>query len=120
MSQFSSMGAGSGFGSLASGSVTYTPQKIVCHQCKKHIAVEGAFIPLNLAVSTVSTTGPYHSARYCVDCAGFNPESKLFETREDWIRDTVPFDRDTPACIIADYLYEQSRYKDSEYMRGRS
>lgn len=60
-----------------------------------------------------------HSRTYCLECAGFMSPNG-FETREEWIRNTVPLPKDTPACVIADWLLDHSRYDDADYMRKRS
>lgn len=57
---------------------------------------------------------------FCHKCAGYDPKKGGFGwQREEWIRSTYAFSKDTPAGIIADYLEDHGRTKDAEYLRRR-
>lgn len=57
---------------------------------------------------------------YCFSCSNYNQQTKTMDTRETWIRNSVPLAVDTPATIIADWLDDHSRHDDANYMRSRS
>lgn len=83
----------------------------------------GIYCPLCFRCKKVLTTGPKVTVNhtgcmreYCLDCAGY-AKPNGFETREDWIRETVPLQSGTPSQIVADWLLDQGREKDANYMR---
>lgn len=81
-----------------------------CYICKKGLTL--------LSGQNYVLVAGYPSRYFCYECAGYKREEFRFETREDWIRDTLPFSQDTPAEILSDWLEEQGRLKDAQYMRG--
>lgn len=56
---------------------------------------------------------------FCHSCAGYNYQSGGFSwQREAWIRESVPqCDAGMPAEILADWLEEQGRLGDANYLR---
>ena len=58
---------------------------------------------------------------FCLLCAeaylGWSEELGRFETREDWIRGSVPFAPDVPLGIVADWLVENGREEDEQWLR---
>lgn len=105
-------------GAVASGMGSYQPAVYTppnCAGCGKRCAAVPFFPPRLIVVHGVSA----EQSEWCMECAGFDLEKNRFTTREDWIRETVPdYLQKAPAGIIADWLQDQSRYKDSDYMRG--
>ncbi len=56
--------------------------------------------------------------KWCWPCAGYNYEKGRFETREDWIRESVPmWASDYPVEVLADWCQDNGRYFDGEYLR---
>lgn len=72
-----------------------------------------------ISVITFSDMGRTES--FCGLCAGYSHDKGGFGwQREEWIRKTYAFPKDTPAGIIADYLEDHGRTEDAEYLRSRS
>ena len=112
------LGSGAiGSGQIASGMAgsplgSFAPSGVDCSRCGKNMGVSYGFTP-HVTVRRISGNTP----GFCFSCAGYLDDQHRFETREDWIRETAPFAEDAPAYMIADWLEEQSRHKDSQYMR---
>lgn len=103
-------------GSIASGyisgyisviSSSASSLNLSCKRCRQPVSIYSG--------NTVTATwGDY----YCYACAGYSIESG-FQQKEDWIRDSVPGDyAKLPAPILADYLEENGRRKDADYLRS--
>jgi hypothetical protein len=112
------------FGGLACGSVgVYPPPPVCCASCGAGITSGGSFLPGQTQVTPyVYSSGVYaslasgHSRHhsYCALCMGVADGLAL--TREYWIREGVPLAGETPACIVADWLYDHSRQADGDWM----
>lgn len=86
---------------------------VICDQCKKNLTSQPRVWTGEVSVSS----GAYH----CWDCAGYDPNKGGFGwQREEWIRETFGFDKNTPTGVIADYLEERGKTSDGEYLRNRS
>lgn len=97
-------------GAIVSGAFQGTPYVRRCGVCKTEID----YAP---HVELIRINAPYGTHQICAKCAGYNLEKKRFETREDWIRESLHFAPDAPWWAMADWLEEHDRYKDAEYLR---
>ncbi len=84
-----------------------------CRGCKTRMGGSGDGVAIH------GVSGLY--MRFCWQCAGFTYKHPVlgngFHQRYDWIMDSIPLTQDTPLPIIADWLEENQRTKDSEYIR---
>ena len=55
----------------------------------------------------------------CYTCAGFRFMGET-PPREQIIRETIPLSSETPLPILADWLEEQNRTADADYIRKRA
>lgn len=63
------------------------------------------------------SSGDYNN-RCCLNCAGFRYDRDM-PPREQWIRESVPLLPGTPPLVLADWLSENGRGADEEYLRRR-
>lgn len=56
---------------------------------------------------------------FCYECANYRPDLGRFENREDWLRETTPFTSGTHPLILADWLEDQGRSADAQWLRRR-
>lgn len=96
-------------GSAFFGSASYTPIKHKCVECSVEIDQQ-----IDYNVRTFYK-GSY--IWYCFECLGLDNNDKKVPIKKDWILDSVPFNRDAPLYMIADWLEEQGRDKDAGYIR---
>lgn len=67
-------------------------------------------------VTVMGCSGLY--VQMCHSCAGFDYQKGGFHNRGDWIRESVPnWARGLSDYALADYLEEQGRITDAEYLR---
>lgn len=57
------------------------------------------------------------SARICMKCAGFNEQEKRFYNRKDAIRESIPHFSGADIGIVYDYLIDQNRSFDANYLK---
>ena len=94
-------------------SLNWIPERLICNECKRDLTSQPRVWTGEASVSS----GSHH----CWDCAGYDPKKGGFGwQREEWIRSTYAFAKDTPAGIIADYLEDHGRTEDAKYLRNRS
>lgn len=96
-------------GDIISGQPTWH----YCSLCKKYIGGSGDM------VSVHGISGLYLPC--CWECGGFTYQHPVmgdgFHQRYNWIMDSIPLTQDTPLPIIADWLEENHRQKDSDYIK---
>ena len=76
-----------------------------CDYCKKR-----------LGASRVEVNRHGHMYTCCLDCAGFKCTKKM-SPRESVIRVMCPLDPKTPRAILADWLEENGKQDDADYLR---
>ncbi len=102
-------------GTIGSGDIApRTPAPRLCKVCGKQMS---SWIPGDGV--TIQNPGHFEGKyeHYCFECAGFVP-GEGFVARERWIKESVPlFCSGMPAIILADYLEDQGRDRDAEWLR---
>ncbi len=56
---------------------------------------------------------------WCWKCAGYNYEERRFKNLEDYIRESLPYLKDMPSPILADYL-EENGAAAAEWIRNHT
>ena len=104
--------SGSIDGGISSGSIGYDDifgtlswSAPTCDYCKKQ-----------LGASRVEVNRHGHMYTCCLDCAGFKCTKKM-SPRENVIRSMCSLDPKTPRTILADWLEENGKQDDADYLR---
>ena len=101
---------------MSGASVTaFTKYEYRCAKCNKLVYSSGTRRRPYIVITYCGKSNFYKY--YCAKCIDYDPDKGL-ETRKDWILESVDFVPGTPLGIIADYLQDQGRTKDAEYLRS--
>lgn len=105
-----------GSGGIASGGISFGGMGRNCLQCGNNMDGQPRVEMIGVAYKG-SGFGP--PQWYCMECCGFSLSKDRFETREDWIRETVPLAKDLPWFALVDWLTEHDRIADAEHIRKK-
>ncbi len=100
-------------GDFAPGEISFPPWQFTCLVCGKNYGHDRSRVQIYRAPDQPFSR--FLGSYCCLYCTSWNGEK--FETREDWIRDGLDFLPDAPCGIIADFLDEQGRHKDADWLR---
>jgi len=66
---------------------------------------------------TISEGTSFPRIDVCLACANYRTDLGRFETREDWIKESLDLVPETPVFAVIDLLIDLGRNKDAEWMR---
>jgi hypothetical protein len=116
----------SGMGSASI--LSYSPPLVYCRCCGDGVLSGGrrlsgvpytASAPFLQGIDNTGQMGSgwYVDNTYCHRCVPLTAEKRAY-TREDWVREGVPLAADAPAGVVADWLYDNGRDADADWMMG--
>lgn len=82
-----------------------------CSACRRTFEMREGYVTM--------WTGALQGRNVCLTCANYSVSLGRMETRYDWIKSGVPLADDVPDSILADWLEEQGRQADADYVRNR-
>jgi hypothetical protein len=79
-----------------------------CYSCRCQIHVGGP----NVTVRGIKNNILY----YCWTCVGMSPHSREMPTPEVYLRREAALTEGTPACVVADWMYDNRRDEEGDWL----